>query len=387
MSNLKLSETILIYLRSIVFTFNILILVSCTDNEKLFVPNTDSRTLNEFVSTAAIEKIYLDEIEVFNIEIKSENIIFDTSVDTEAEATIIGNFSHFTSFQGFYYTYDFTSNLIYSIDESGNVIESLFNIGRGPGEYSFVNSIKSNNNYLFVLDTFNARINKYNDKLKYISSMDYITGISLAKIDVNDTRILMSNNKASGFFPSDASKGLVSVINLEDIKDTVGTIMPRIVPIGLQPQVFNQVVFSISTDNYIAAFYAPLPWVFIFDENLKLIKTLILDYTVFDSMNIPVLKFFEPNGNLGYGGASPILNIKLLDNKHLLISIKEELIYVNVGIDTNSKAKKFRILNPEEPDDLFWVGEIEKLKDNSYSAIYWDHLFNFKIPEFIEDFK
>src|SRR5690625_141410 len=72
-------------------------------------------------------------------------------------------------------------------------------------------------------------------------------------ITVNDEIILHLNNRSSGFAPSYREEGLVVVSSVDNLSDTLATLMPRIIPAGYQPQVYNgvQVVQKTGYEIYV----------------------------------------------------------------------------------------------------------------------------------------
>src|SRR5690625_6097427 len=84
-------------------------------------------------------------------------------------------------------------------------------------------------------------------------------------ITVNGEIILHLNNRSSGFAPSYREEGLVVVSSVDNLSDTLATLMPRIIPAGYQPQVYNEVQYSLNKRNQIVASYSPLPRFFIFN--------------------------------------------------------------------------------------------------------------------------
>ncbi|HBQ61636.1 MAG TPA: hypothetical protein DD671_19015, partial [Balneolaceae bacterium] len=152
-------------------------------------------------------------------------------------------------------------------------------------------------------------------------------------------------------------------------------------PPGYQPAVFNQVSFTLNQNNQIAAAYRPLPWIFIFDENQSLVKVIVLEYSVFNEMDLPELELFLPKGNKGYGGAIPINDFELLNNGDILISIRDVLFYLKKNRDNNYSFQGKYVFNVSESDTSIRILNLEESQNGSIVGSNWDYLFEFKLPD------
>lgn len=357
-----------------------LINVMCTNEAENNIPKTNSEILNDFVQSANVQYINIDNGQVTKLAVSSNQIIYQTNNNSNDDSLIISEIGDFTFFVDGYHVYDPFQNSILTIDLSGSLQTIIGREGKGPGEYMYVTSIQSNSNTLFVADANNARINRYDYKLSVLDAFQpFISNPSSSKIDLNNSILITGNSESAGFNPDKGNKGLILITNVEDTQDTLGTILPRIIPPGYQPAVFNQVSFSLNRNNQIAASYRPLPWIFIFNENQTLIKVIILEYSVFNEMDLPKLELFFPKGNKGYGGAIPINDFELLTNGDIIISIRDVLIYLKSIGDNGYTLQGKYILSLPENDTSIRLLNLEEDQNGRIIGSNWDYLFELRI--------
>lgn len=297
---------------------------SCTKSMEREPPVTVSDVLNEFVRSAPFQYLNLDDAKSFEIELTDEDIIYDVNRET-GNGPLLGQITDFVVSNDHFYVYDMNTNAVFLIEKEGEVKGPLTRSGAGPGEHGGIRNLRSNNNYIFGSDINNARINRYSHDMVAI---DALYGFRSMFLDLNNERILTDNRNSVGFAPEKPEQGIISVSSIYDLSDTLATILPRIIPYGYQPDVYNNPLFSINNQNKIVATYSPLPWLFLFDEEFNLTRTLILEYSIFDEMDIPEMDFFRPQGNQGFGGMMPITQYKIMDNGDLFITIERELIHL-----------------------------------------------------------
>ena len=362
--------------------FICLVNIMCTNEGGDNVPKTNSDRLNEFVHSKSVQIINLDNGPTTKLTVSPNEVIYHTETKLNNDSLTISQIDDFTYFSDGYHIYDPFQNLILVIDSSGSFQAIVGREGKGPGEYLYVTSIRSNSDILYVADANNARINRYDYKLNRLDALQpFISNPTTSKIDLNNSIMLSGNSESAGFNPKKESSGLITITNIEDIQDTLGTILPRIIPPGYQPAVFNQVSFTLNQNNQIAAAYRPLPWIFIFDENQSLVKVIVLEYSVFNEMDLPELELFLPKGNKGYGGAIPINDFELLNNGDILISIRDVLFYLKKNRDNNYSFQGKYVFNVSESDTSIRILNLEESQNGSIVGSNWDYLFEFKLPD------
>lgn len=358
-----------------------ILLTGCSVKSEIRPPETESEILNNFIRSVTVQYIDLDKVRSKEIKLVSSNIIYDVNQNERNDSLVIGNIKYFTSYNdNYYFIFDSFQNSIFKLDSNGSFKGVLGRVGKGPGEYQLATSLKSNSQSVFVADPNNARINVYEPGIKTSRALEpFISSLSSLRIDVNNTKILLGNANSAGFQPESENQGLILIADIKNLTDTLGTIMPRIIPPGYQPAVFNQVNFSMSDNSFIAASYEPLPWIFVFNEKYKLERALIFRSHVFDDMDLPALKLFKPKGNQGYGGAIPIRAYRILNNKDIVMAIRDELIHVTHDTDGNYKLKnKYKFIYLDESKPLY-IYELSDTGDNRIVATNGELLFEFQL--------
>ncbi|MEX0598460.1 MAG: hypothetical protein WD512_18405 [Candidatus Paceibacterota bacterium] len=358
------------------------LIFGCTSQTEKTIPHTESDVLNEFVASAPVQYLSLDDTPIQYIHLNDDNIIFSTKNEYLNQEVIVSRISDFIYFNERFYIYDNFQFSVFQIQKNGTISGPFTSKGRGPGEHLVVTSLNNNSRYIYLTDLNNARINVYNEDMTYVHEIGSIKGFFKTQyIDLNDKIMLFSNPNNAGFMPNSPDEGLIVVSPIEKYEETITTILPRIIPNGYQPQVYNSPNFSVNRKNEIAASYAPLPWVFLFDEKYSLKLTLVLEYSLFKEMNIPKMDFFKPKGNEGYGGAMPFRQFTLLDNGDLFISILNELIHISFDKNQQKYIVKARYqFIMDSHNYSLWVSNIYRSNDGTeFYAGNWDYLFRFSL--------
>lgn len=312
----------------------------CSENGEKSLPETESDALNSFIRSAPSQFIHLDDVEVREITVSQNDIIYDVNQEAEAGEPIIGTLSAFTYSAPSLYVYDNSSVAIYRISEDGGVEGPLTREGSGPGEHQLVRQIHANNHHIYATDGNNGRINRYSHDMITAESLE---GYTYGRTDVNDELLASANQMNQGFAPREPRQGLISIHSVNSLDDTLSTIMPRIVPPGYQPNVYNSTMFSMNQQDEMAASYLPLPWLFLFDDDFNHTGTLFLETTVFNQIDTPPLKLEKPDGNRGVGGAIPLFQFTLLNNGDLLITMPGVVESIPTGGETSPFNPGYRI--------------------------------------------
>lgn len=347
----------------------LLLLLSC-DNQTPTLPETSSDVLNTFVQTAPHQIIDVDNTRAEEIFIDEHSILFDLN---KQDSLLIGHIQSVTMREETIYMYDLGSKAVYLLDESGGLHGPKTREGRGPGEHNVISNLASNSSHVYLGDSNNARINRYTPKM---NSLESIPEFYPSMISVSDEKIIYQNQSSSGFSPSSPNQGRIGISSIHDVRDTLKTIMPRIIPEGFQPQVFNHVYFSMNSLNRIAASYMPIPWIFLYDDNHELEKILVLEYSEFDKLDIAEMELFRPQSNQGYGGQTPINHYVLMDNGDLFITLRGEVIHLSTGKSGDYNVKKrFKIINgsnhaSDMADSFLWTFNKVFYTDDEYAIAF-----------------
>lgn len=362
------------------FLFVSLLLTACSGSRERKAPVTPSAVLNNLVRSASYQYITLDDSDTRDIKIMNKDLIYSVFGKKLKKEPILGRMNSVTFNDHRFYVYDISARAICTIDQKGTVKGPLTRQGSGPGEHNSFGHLYSNSHYIYNTDLNNGRINRYDRDMRSVKPLQEFTSSS-QKIAVNDRVMLTANRNSSGFSPPNPEEGLITISRIDNLQDTLSTILPRIIPAGYQPQVYNNPMFSVNSKGEIAASYRPLPWLFIFDADYNLQKTLIFTYSVFrEEMDIPEMEIFKPKGNRGYGGSVPFGQFKLLDNGDIFISIQKELIHLSRSADGEYRADKYRLLYPAR-DDTLWISDIyPAASEQKYYAANWNYLFEITLP-------
>ncbi len=364
----------------------LIILISflgCSSGSNNPVPETPSEVLNDFVSSASFQYINLDEVPVYPIVVAEQDIIYSTFDEKSVNQPLIAQITLFTLFRDNFYVYDRQSEGVFKLDKTGNVSGPFTRSGSGPAEHQFPGSLSSNRENIYLADLGNARIIKFDENMEPAGYIDEYHPVGTSKaLAVNDHILLTANHRSTGFVPTHPSEGLIAVTHNNRLSDTLSVLLPRIIPPGYQPNVYNNPFFSVNLSGQIAATYHPLPWIFLFGENFEHKHTLIFQYSAFDDMDIPKLDFFKPQGNEGYGGRMPLSQFKIFDDGSLFITIGIDLIYLRkINQNHYEAAARYRFKADGE-EEYAVINEVYKEEGvNRYYAGNWQYLFRFDLED------
>lgn len=348
-------------------------LFGCSRPDKPKPPHTVSDVLNSFIGSAPYQYINLDKVQVQKINLTKDNIIYSLKRKITNGKPFLGSITKVTLVNDHFYIYDAESNAIFEIDMEGNVKGPLTQKGRGPGEQLYDTNLKSNKNYIYANDGLGLRINRYTHEMIPVDPLINCGAL----YDVNNDIILTGNRNSI----TNPNQGQIVISPLNNLTDTLATIMPRIIPVGQQPQIFNGTRSSISHHNIIAANYYFLPMFFLFDKNYNHTRTVILKYSTFKKMDIPPMVIKKNSGNGRFGGIPPITEYKLLDNGDILFSIRRELFQLARSQNGTYKVVDKYQFNYALEKKPLWLSDIfpSKNKNEFYvSSLYY--LFRVILP-------
>ncbi|MEX2363103.1 MAG: hypothetical protein WD597_05745, partial [Balneolaceae bacterium] len=278
-----MNNSIPLLLFILTFTF----LANCTERKSnLSPPETPSQVLNDFVRSAPFQYINLDEVKSELIEVGEEDIIYSIH-NSKADEPLLGFIASMIKVEDRFYINSEKS--IFEVNSEGKIKGPLTRLGKGPGEQNTRGMLLTNSEFIYVSDANNGRINRYTHNMEIADAL--FGFMSSMEVDLNNEQLLVYNRHSNGFAPAKPEQGLIVASTLNNLEDTLGTFMPRIIPVGYQPGVYNRTKFSINGNSQIAASYIPLPWFFLFDENQNHVQTLIMEYSIFQTMNIPSMEF------------------------------------------------------------------------------------------------
>ncbi|MEX0856620.1 MAG: 6-bladed beta-propeller [Balneolaceae bacterium] len=331
-------------------------------------PITESLTLNNFVQSAPFQVINIDGIDSIKISLKEENIIYSVYQKLDDTDPILGDIWDAIKVNNKIYVYDFSSKAIYSIDTKGEINGPFTREGRGPGEHLGVGVIRANLKNIYATDPNNGRINRYTLDMKVLSSIPLQV---LRTIELNNEILIFENNGIS------KEENLLTITSVENVYDTLATIMPRIVPIGYEPSLYNNLLFSVNSSGVVIASYSAFPWIFIFDDDYQHVQTLLFEYSSFDSLNVPEFKLEKKPSSKRYNLQRPFVYHRLMDNGDIYIGIEEELIYLTPDGEGKYKTRKILVEQFENANNAS-IMVIGTSKDTVY-AKNAKYLYDFTI--------
>lgn len=354
-------------MRKLILLF--LVVQSC-DNQPSTLSETSSEVLNSIIQNTSHQIINLDKVQTDEVFINESNIILDIN---QLDSLFIGHIESVVKRKDKIYFYDLITKAVYILHEDGKIHGPVTREGKGPGEHDVISNLALNSSYIYLGDLNNARVNRYTHEM---NSIDPITDFFSGRISVNDEKIIYQNHASSGFSPSKPDQGLVGISSVNNLSDTLKTIMPRIIPSGYQPQVFNNVNFSMNNHNHIAASYTPLPWIFLYDKNHELENLLVLNYSEFDKLDLPEMDLFKPRSNMGYGGQVPINHYVLMDNGDLYVTLRNEVTHlVRVNSNKYEVIKRYKIVHEDDSgsnvdESFLWTFNKVFYSNEEYAMVF-----------------
>lgn len=349
------------------------LVISCNEAKKEEnYPVTESEVLNNFVRSAPIQYINLDSVRTIKIVLSEENIVlYQGNLDKES---FIGRMTHVIATENAFYAFERSDKKIVRIDFDGLIEKTVALNGRGPGEVLSVSSMDKNAASIFTSDESNSRINIYDYNFNYKNT---ITSFRVKNFSVNEKYIIYSKSDYQGV----KTTGMATIAELSSPQDSITKIMPKVVPDGLQPFVYNRVSFDMNDKNEVAASYDFLPWVSLFNNSFSLERTLILESSDFDKRNLLELKIHppDPNNKDGIGGQTIVTNFKYFDNGDLFIQDGKSIIFLKKNRDGSYEAVAKYLVDYPDSEETFWVGSFDVFNNRVIKSSNWYYLFQFEL--------
>ena len=353
----------------------IFILVSCTSKEQHIPPTTESESLNTMLTSASYDIIDLDEVKVDTLIITDEMIIFeelyvdeDLALPNPYKVKVFGDFLVFNSFG--------SSHVVATDRHTGEPLQRIGRSGRGPGEFNSPFELNTAGEFLYIYNSELKMYSLFDTDLNYIRSFSFspIQGAMFSNhAEMNDQYLLILNHDVSNMHSEAGSTQMLEARLISDPDSIVFRSMPRLIPTGMQPSAYNNVLFSLNDQNRIAAVYPGLPFLFLFD-NFEHTLTVKLEAAYMDSIQNPSLSPFPPRGNQGERVSSLYRKIHYLPDNRLLLHTNSGLHLFKVE-DNGRVTHKARYHiegeservynltsirsidhNPENPNELYVVG-------------------------------
>lgn len=358
-----------------IILLSLLAIMSCSDQEiEREIQVTESEVLNEFVRRAPVQFIVVDTTATETISLIEEDIIFDTG---DHDKTIgLGRLSEVITVGNHFYAWSFGTNRIHRIDMEGKLSGPYGSIGKGPGEYSLFADFGANDSLIFMTDLEDARINYYDHDMNFI---DQIDGLMVDNISLNNDYIVFNSRWSGRGFNCDGF--ILSRHKIGNMSEKV-EFMPCIIPSGYQPSVHNNAVAKINNNNEVTASYNMLPWMSVFDADLNLSRTLIIEDPRHAELGIVPIEIRKPNPERnpgGVGGSVLLSEFIYLDNGDLIIQ-NRDILHLKKEQDGSYSIKgNYKLLGPD--GEYQWIKELHQGKNSQLFASNWDRIYKINLPE------
>lgn len=202
-------------------------------------------------SVVDIDEMKDDDSAVMRVigrDFSEENLRTDLFLGAASSSCVVGDFL---------YICDRLNDCITIADSNGTLLKRIGRHGKAPGEFISPVNIAARNEAIFVYEFGNTRIQIFDARFKYLSSIpaayNFLTGSLSASRDMiyvhgsfSDTVLL----KAYETTPPFAFKY---------------SLMPLLTPRTGKSLAFNAVKFSANEEGYLCVGYTALPYLFIFD--------------------------------------------------------------------------------------------------------------------------
>ncbi|MTI87130.1 MAG: 6-bladed beta-propeller [Balneolaceae bacterium] len=174
----------------------------------------------------------------------------------------VGALTDVEKFNGKLVFTDTRNQRLFITDENFSFLDSLGRKGRGPDEFLKVQGIMESNGLLFVNDVGNGRSVLYEalDKKGEVEEVHF-----------NSYALTAAATDNYFFIPTDTNdEFLLDVYASEYPLRKVRSVMPRILPYGVQPMALNHIKTSTSEGDNVYVVYDGLPYIFSFTEEFEL---------------------------------------------------------------------------------------------------------------------
>lgn len=293
------------------------IFFSCV-SEKKFEVDTESNQLNDLINISKISTINTESIKTDTVFVE-EHISFESSVflDNKVFVTdLIG--INITESNSVIFNRNFP--FIINHNEDSDSLKVIGKEGKGPNEYSEIKNVVISENYNYAVDPSNSRISKLDKNFDFINvftneKIDFQTSQSEYSIFKDDLVLPIKNNE----------KYLAGIFNNKN-GALKASFLPRLIPIGKQPAAVNNYKISSSKNGKMGLAYFGLPYIILFDENLKAVQTIIIQSEEIKEKTSS-LKPIEDNSGLGVGVSQIIFGIEWIDDSHLMV-FRKNMIYI-----------------------------------------------------------
>lgn len=313
---------------------------------------------------------------LYTLSLDTMDKIIEVNPDIEStiliDSLMIADLSDIELDKNFIYLADEKNHHIISYDIEKNKISTIGQEGRGPGDLNKPTEIRINSKNIFVYETGNARIQIFNKNFEPISEIAFRILFSggITSFDVNENSLFAPFSLLSG------GENVIQVYEFADDEpfNRVFGFMPKLTMINVKEENLGVNLTKIRADlkkELLYISYHGLPYIFIFDNDLKHIKTLKLtgDY---------VEDFYKKRpdklNSQSFSGRNVVRSfIKSFDinDKKLYVIIKGDLFLID--LESNQVLGKYRF----NVGDEFYFGNLLRVDNSTLYLI--DDSFNNRV--------
>lgn len=223
------------------------------------------------------------------------------------------------------YIADVKQHAIVVADLRGRLIRLIGGQGQAPGEFTEPARLAANDDFIFVYDHGNRRVQVFDHRFEYITSISHGFMWLRQSIVADDDQLFLPESVMSDSL-------MVAVHTARQPFQKEGGFMPRLLPPGQQPMAHNTSVVTTDGSNVCSA-YIGLPYVFCFDNDLSEQRTLVFNGGVVENLNNPLPSQIEFSGDESTSIRPFVMGFALRDDM-LFLASHESPIYI-ISLKTN----------------------------------------------------
>lgn len=261
------------------------VVMGCSNKKSEQIPKTSNELFNRLVQEAPATRIELDKIPVDTINIDEENVLGQESSTSLPSPAYLSGIIGIVKLGDHLYAADHRQDCIWMMDEHGRWTRKIGRKGDGPGEFEILLGITRNSRYVYSTDLGNARINIYDHQFNLNTSLDIVFPGTQTEIAATDSLLFLP----AGF----ASDKLIQVHKASPDFKKVTSILPRIIPLGMEPRGYNIYHIDANDNGQMVFGYLGLPYLFIYDKDLEHIHTLFLQSASHKDLENPPIEPVE----------------------------------------------------------------------------------------------
>lgn len=354
----------------------LMIALSCSREDPPPPPETESESLNEMLQGAPISWINLDSSEIDTLLIPDSKIFLNRFSD---DLTIeIGRPSMVKVFGDYLVTLEYLSPDVVVIDKEGKPFKKI------EGDFQRPASLMSDGDSLYIYDDGLKKIHIYNSEFEFQSSFPFEHPYyTQGSVLMNKNHLAYQHDEASGFRVSETDRKLLALASKEKPDSTLFEAFPRIVPSGKQPGGFNNLLFSMNSNNEIAAAYPALPFLFIY-RDFEHHRNIILQSEKFSTVENPSLSPFEPEFGQAVRVNSLMNNIYLKEDGDILLFSFQLLHHLkNSSGDGYSHHRSYALFRGDTGEQIESVSSMDEFPDepNRIFTTGMSTLFELDLPD------